>query len=286
MLDGGRQFTSILVDGPIGGHRRGTRLLPFAGGCSGGVPIVFACPVRSVRLGIAGAACGRDSPRIWTAQGFRSRVMRRSRCAGLAGYVRCYTASLGGLLIGRPRGRWVVLACPVVDGIMSLVGWIVRLDRRVVAVGAEDWATRLRELDQKVTPARRAVLEVVASTDAHLSADEIVSRVADLAPEVHRATVFRTLERLVELGLVAHVHLPHGATTFHLREPGERMHLHVLCRACGEVFDTDPTLLDGVAASLSESLGFELAADHAALSGVCATCAAESADRVDVERQL
>ena len=167
-----------------------------------------------------------------------------------------------------------------------LVGCNVRQDRRVVDVGGEDWATLLRALDQKVTPARRAVLEVVASTDAHLSADEIVSRVADLVPDVHRATVFRTLERLVELGLVAHVHLPHGATTYHLRQPGERMHLHVLCRTCGDVFDTDPALLDDVADALAASLGFRLAADHAALSGVCAVCASGSADDVDVEREF
>ncbi len=123
------------------------------------------------------------------------------------------------------------------------------------------------------------MLEVLGASDAHRSAEEIATEVAEVAPDVHRATVFRTLERLVDLGVVAHVHLPHGATTYHLRDRGARMHLHVLCRGCGTIFDADPTLLDGAAAALADSIGFELAPDHAALSGTCADCAiADSAD--------
>jgi Fur family ferric uptake transcriptional regulator len=120
------------------------------------------------------------------------------------------------------------------------------------------------------------VLEVIGETSDHLSADEIAVAVADRASDVHRATVFRTLERLVSLGIVAHVHLPHGATTYHLREPHERMHLHLLCRSCGEVFDVEAGLLDDVKARVVASSGFELEPDHTALSGHCADCRGES----------
>lgn len=140
-----------------------------------------------------------------------------------------------------------------------------------------DWESRLHELGQRSTPARRAVLEVIGTTSEHLSADQIAVAVADRSPDVHRATVFRTLERLVSLGVVAHVHLPHGATTYHLREPQERMHLHLLCRGCGEVFDADADLLDEVRDRLAAASGFALQPDHTALSGRCARCQGESA---------
>lgn len=139
-----------------------------------------------------------------------------------------------------------------------------------------DWDRRLRELGQRSTPARRAVLGVIGETTDHLSADEIAVAVAERAPDVHRATVFRTLERLVSLGVVAHVHLPHGATTYHLRAPDERMHLHLLCRGCHQVFDADPGLLDEVVDRLRDSAGFELDPDHTALSGRCERCRDES----------
>lgn len=135
-----------------------------------------------------------------------------------------------------------------------------------------DWDSRLRELGQRSTPARRAVLEVLDATSAHLSADEIAIAVAQRAPEVHRATVFRTLDRLTTLGVVTHVHLPHGAATYHVAEPQSRLHLHLACRGCGGVFDTEATLLDDVAAELASTSGFVLDADHTALSGWCSEC--------------
>ena len=137
---------------------------------------------------------------------------------------------------------------------------------------AMDWEMRLRELGQRSTPARRAVLAIIAGTAEHLSADDIALAVAGQAPDVHRATVFRTLDRIVSLGVVAHVHLPHGATTYHLREPLERMHLHLLCRSCGRVFDIEAGLLDEVAARVAALSWFELEPDHTALSGRCAEC--------------
>ncbi len=113
---------------------------------------------------------------------------------------------------------------------------------------------------------------MVGSTDDHLSADEIALAVAEWAPTVHRATVYRTLDRLVSLGLVAHVHLPHGATTYHVRRPEEGMHLHLSCRGCGAVVDADPGLLDDVAAEVERANGFVLDAAHGALSGWCSDC--------------
>lgn len=146
----------------------------------------------------------------------------------------------------------------------------------VVRVSEVDWASYLRELGQRSTPARVAVLDVIGSTDEHLSADEIAVAVAERAPAVHRATVYRTLDRLVSLGLVAHVHLPHGATTYHVRGSDDGMHLHLSCRGCGAVLDADPGLLDDVAARLVLATGFVLDPGHGALSGWCSDCRSET----------
>ncbi|MFV0524115.1 MAG: Fur family transcriptional regulator [Acidimicrobiales bacterium] len=136
---------------------------------------------------------------------------------------------------------------------------------------------QLRALGQRWTPARAAVLDVIGSTDAHLSADQISHAVSEHLPDVHRATVFRVLDRMVELGVIAHVHLPHGATTYHLRTHNDPMHLHVRCRTCERVFDVDPDVLDDAARDLADSIGFQLDADHVALSGRCQDCSTEPA---------
>lgn len=149
------------------------------------------------------------------------------------------------------------------------------MDTGGAARGGAD--AQLRDAGLRVTPARVAVVQVIGATDEHLSAEEIASRVASSAPEVHRATVFRTLERLADRGMLTHVHVPHAPTTYHLRRPDGRMHLHVVCRVCGSVLDVDADLLDSAAARLADAHGFRLDSAHAALSGTCSECASTAA---------
>ena len=139
----------------------------------------------------------------------------------------------------------------------------------------------LRNRGERITTARRMVLEVLASTTDHLSAERICDQVQADAPDVHRATVYRTLDALVQAGVVAHVHLPHGPVAYHFRDVREgRQHVHLACRVCGNVIDTAPELLDGVAAAVLSEHGFGLDPDHVALTGWCATCRHEMSDPV------
>lgn len=139
----------------------------------------------------------------------------------------------------------------------------VRLDESIAA---------LRNGGERVTTARRLVLEILAGTDEHLNADDISTRITELSPSIHRATVYRTLDSLARLRLISHVHLPHGAATYHLADAEDRLHLHLACRMCGKIVDASPDLLDAVATRLAESTGFVLDPEHAALTGWCERC--------------
>jgi Fe2+ or Zn2+ uptake regulation protein len=133
----------------------------------------------------------------------------------------------------------------------------------------------LRARGDRVTASRRAVIEELEAATVHLTADDLLERVrgrADGAEGVHLATVYRTLEALTRSGVVAHIHLPHGATTYHLVRPGHRLHLHLVCRNCDRLFDVAPETLDGVAADLDRSHGFRLDSEHVALTGWCRDC--------------
>lgn len=132
-------------------------------------------------------------------------------------------------------------------------------------------ASLLRARGERMTGPRRAVVSVLARQTDHISADTLVNLVAEWDPGVHRASVYRSLEALSDLGVVQHVHVGHGATTYHLVRPEER-HLHAHCRICGSVRDLPPDLLDDVAALLARSYGFTLDAGHVALSGTCRRC--------------
>jgi Fur family ferric uptake transcriptional regulator len=127
----------------------------------------------------------------------------------------------------------------------------------------------LRASGDRITTSRRAVVEALLAGDHHVTAEEVATRVADHNPEVHRATVYRTLDRLQELGVVSHVHLGHGPSTFHVND---RPHHHAVCSSCGSVVEVPLAALDDLADRLRDEHGFELSPQHFALSGRCRAC--------------
>ena len=131
-------------------------------------------------------------------------------------------------------------------------------------------AELLRARGDRMTAPRRAVLTVLARRQSHLAPEQVVAAVAGLDTGIHRASVYRALETLNDLGVVQHVHLGHGTTAYHLA--AEHRHLHAACGRCGAVVDLPGDLLDQVAARLESDAGFVLDPAHVALSGTCSAC--------------
>src|SRR5579884_3211803 len=61
----------------------------------------------------------------------------------------------------------------------------------------------LRKRGYRLTPQRYMILSVIQEADEHLSIDQILERVQKRNPYVSLSTIYRTLELLRELGLVA-----------------------------------------------------------------------------------
>lgn len=139
-------------------------------------------------------------------------------------------------------------------------------------------AKALHARGERMTGPRRAVVRALADQPGHLPAEGVVRAVADLDPTVHRASVYRTLEALSQLGVVQHVHVGHGGTAYHLLRR-ERPHLHASCRECGAVRDLPADLLDEVAGRVAAEHDFHLDATHVALSGTCGDCRRGAGDR-------
>jgi Fur family ferric uptake transcriptional regulator len=131
---------------------------------------------------------------------------------------------------------------------------------------------KLREGGGRLTRSRRQIVEaIVADAHQHLTAADIVEIIRRRDPDFHESTVYRTLERLTELGVVRPVQLSPGATVFHLVE-GTHQHHHLLCDGCGAVIEARDDLLDALARQVSRDYGFALQADAATLHGLCADC--------------
>jgi len=132
----------------------------------------------------------------------------------------------------------------------------------------------LRQRGERITTARRALLIALDQAPDHCSADDLAAEVARLHPEIHRATIYRTLETLRRLEVVEHTHLGHGPAVYHL---ADRVHQHLVCEECGSVTEVPPAAFRGLERALKRDYGFTIKSRHFAVVGICQTCT-EAAD--------
>jgi Fe2+ or Zn2+ uptake regulation protein len=121
----------------------------------------------------------------------------------------------------------------------------------------------------RATSSRRILLEVLFCSEDHLSVEELASAVQQRAPDVHVSTVYRNLEDLQRLGVVAHSHLGHGPATYQL---ASQAHAHFICEDCGRRFEASDDLFTGLARAAKAKLGFSIDPHHFAIQGRCADC--------------
>lgn len=157
----------------------------------------------------------------------------------------------------------------------------------VVSQVEQEAESLLRAHGRRATRPRVAILTcLLEAGEDHLSADALLDQVTS-RHDVHRATVYRTLDGLAADGLLRHVHLDRGLTAYHLVEPPSRpdavpeaqeapAHLHAQCGNCGAVIDLPADVLGDAADRIERATGFRLDASHVALSGQCSACAAEA----------
>lgn len=122
----------------------------------------------------------------------------------------------------------------------------------------------------KVTESRGAVLTSLAGRDSPFTASELIEEIARSAPEVGRATVFRTLDLLIGLGAAERVRLPGGQDGYVLC--GLPHHHHVVCSSCGSVGEVEDRALEAAIASAVRETGFALQAHALELTGLCPPC--------------
>ena len=127
----------------------------------------------------------------------------------------------------------------------------------------------LRERGLRLTPQRQLILEAVHDL-GHATPESVHHHVRERAAGVNITTVYRTLELLEELGLVNHTHLSHGSPTYHAAT--DPHHLHLVCRDCGAITETDVAVADPLVHRLAEDHGFDTDVAHFAIYGRCRGC--------------
>ncbi|HEX6594374.1 MAG TPA: Fur family transcriptional regulator [Bacillota bacterium] len=126
----------------------------------------------------------------------------------------------------------------------------------------------------KLTPQREATVKVLLEREEdHLSAEEIYLLVKEKAPEIGLATVYRTLELLLELEVVDKINFGDGVSRYDLRKEGaEHFHHHLVCIECGSVEEIVDDLLGEVEKIVESEWGFLVKDHRLTFHGLCKQC--------------
>ncbi len=135
-------------------------------------------------------------------------------------------------------------------------------------------SVRLRTLDQRYTRGRRAIVEVLARSDAPLSIPQLLERDRSLA----QSSAYRNLAELERAGVVHRIVTSDEFSRYELAEDLTEHHHHLICTHCGDVRDfTVPSALEDELDRTLDRIAGEhgFAADHHRLDlvGTCSGCA-------------
>ena len=103
----------------------------------------------------------------------------------------------------------------------------------------------------------------------HVSAAEVYDVIAAERPNISRATVYRNLNRLAEMGKIRKMEIPGGPDRFDHRCHD---HCHVKCERCGRVFDVDMAYITGLEKNITDTHGFTFTGYDILFRGICPEC--------------
>ncbi|MGH7539921.1 MAG: Fur family transcriptional regulator [Gemmatimonadota bacterium] len=135
----------------------------------------------------------------------------------------------------------------------------------------------LQEHRLPVTQQREAIARTLFESARHVSADEVAERLRERGEQVGKATVYRTLNLLVEVGLAAEHDFDEGFKRYEPRV-GPAHHDHLICTSCGEVVEFHRNELDQLQHEVATPRGFRVLTRQLKLYGLCAACDSEAGE--------
>jgi len=143
------------------------------------------------------------------------------------------------------------------------------------------WHRRFEKSGYRLTSPRKMVLEVLAENPGHLSADEVFFLVHQRQRGIGLATVYRTLDILVRMGIIQKFDFGDGRSRYELLAGKGAPH-HLICKSCGCVIDygdlseKEIGLVEELKEEASKRHNFEFESYRIDFLGTCSKCKKKS----------
>lgn len=132
---------------------------------------------------------------------------------------------------------------------------------------------RMKSKGLRLTGQRRVLAELLEQADEHLDAEQVYQRARAKDASLHRATVYRTLNRLKKLGLVDELDLMHVSGERHYYEiRPSTLHIHLVCTACKGVDEPGERFWEDLKRRVELDNGFRPEVVRIEMAGLCTSC--------------
>lgn len=132
----------------------------------------------------------------------------------------------------------------------------------------------LKKKNLKITGEREKILEEVFSTHEHFDAEKILMNFKQKGVKVSRATIYRTLDLLVECNLVKKLSLGEQHARYeHIL--GHTHHDHLICSECGKIVEFNSPGIEKLQKEICDQYGFKETEHSLRIFGLCSECQAK-----------
>src|SRR5437660_2774167 len=127
-----------------------------------------------------------------------------------------------------------------------------------------------RPRPQRYTEQQRDLVRYIFSQHNHFDADQLIDRVKRENFQASRATVYRTLNKLVDAGMLRRLEL--GSRTFYEHDYGYPQHEHLFCTRCRKMIEFQQPAFEQLIEQVARDHGFQVSGHSFIIRGVCEQC--------------
>ncbi len=129
---------------------------------------------------------------------------------------------------------------------------------------------KLKASDCRITPQRYAVLNILAQSAEHPSAESIHDELTHNYPTMSLATVYKTINLLKREGEILELEFSDLGNRYDGKKPYP--HPHVICTDCGKIIDPSQLNLEEITNKMMQETGFKILTHRLDFYGICPDC--------------
>lgn len=148
---------------------------------------------------------------------------------------------------------------------MEIQGNVITPQKRL-----EEMIGRLRDNGCRITPQRHAILNFLANSNDHPSAEDIYDELLIYYPTMSFATIYKTLNLLKKEGEVLELEFSEHGNRYDGKKPFP--HPHVICTACDTIIDPSELELEQITQKMMVETGFKIMSHRLDFFGLCPDC--------------